>query len=276
MSPVHVRAVGRHRRPTTSRLPHAAATAATAALSGILALTGASTAGAHDTVRASASGTPTLRYDSAGDAVRDLQKRLGVPATGWFGPDTREAVRRFETENGLVVNGVVGRRTWAKLSGETPAPQADIVARPASRPDAEARAEENRPDSDRASRGEQRPSLADRLFEEAARHVGKPYSYGSTGPGSFDCSGFTGYVFRQVGINLPRSSQDQRNAVPRVSAENARPGDLMFSHDSSGRVFHVAIYAGDGRIWDSPRPGETVGKRAIWTQRYTFGRPATD
>lgn len=271
MSPVHVRAVGRHRRPTTSRLP---SIAATAALSGTLALTGVGTAGAHDTVRAGAASSPTLRYDSAGDAVRALQKRLGVPATGWFGPDTQRAVRRFEAERGLVVNGVVGRRTWAHLSGKTTAPKADAVAsRPAGRPDAEARAKENRPDADRASRGEERLSLADRLFEEAAKHVGKPYAYGATGPGSFDCSGFTGYVFRRVGISLPRSSQDQRNAVPRVSAGDARPGDLMFSHDSSGRVYHVAIYAGDGQIWDSPRPGERVGKRDIWTQRYTFGRP---
>jgi len=236
-----------------------------------------SPADAHDTVNASAASRPTLRYDAAGDAVRELQKRLGVPATGWFGADTQRAVRRFEAEQGLVVNGVVGRRTWAHLKSEATAPTADVVrSRPASRPDAEARASANRPNSDRASRGEERQNLADRLFEEAARHAGKPYSYGSTGPGSFDCSGFTGYVFRQVGINLPRSSQDQRNAVPRVSAENARPGDLMFSHDSSGRVFHVAIFAGDGKIWDSPRPGETVGKRAIWTQRYTFGRPDSD
>lgn len=267
MSPVYVRAVGRHRRPAPSRLPQAATVAATVALSGTLALTGASAAGAHDTVRAGAASMPTLRYDSAGEAVRELQKRLGVPASGWFGPKTRDAVRRFETENGLVVNGVVGRRTWAHLSGKDPAPRADTAA---------SRAEANRDDSDRASRDQERQSLADRLFEEAAQHAGKPYSYGATGPGSFDCSGFTGYVFRQVGINLPRSSQDQRNAVPRVSAENARPGDLMFSHDSSGRVYHVAIYAGDGQIWDSPRPGERVGKRAIWTQRYTFGRPDTD
>ena len=274
MSPVYVRAVGRHRRPTTSRLP---SVAATAALSGTLALAGGSPADAHDTVQASAASTPTLRYDSAGAAVRELQKRLGVSTTGWFGPDTQRAVRRFEAEQGLVVNGVVGRRTWARLNGETTAPTSDVVtSRPAGETDAEARAAENRPDSDRASRGEERQNLADRLFEEAAKHAGKPYSYGATGPGSFDCSGFTGYVFRQVGINLPRSSQDQRNAVPRVSAENARPGDLMFSHDSSGHVYHVAIYAGDGQIWDSPRPGERVGKRAIWTQRYTFGRPATD
>lgn len=259
MSPVYVRAVGRHRRPTSSRLP---SLAATAALSGTLALTGVGTAGAHETVRAGAASTPTLRYDSAGDAVRALQRRLGVQVTGWFGPETERAVRRFEAERGLVVNGVVGRRTWAHLNGDASAPTS-----------AEARATESRTDSDRASRDGDRLTLAERLFEEAAKHVGKPYSYGSTGPGSFDCSGFTGYVFRQVGINLPRSSQDQRNAVPRVSAENARPGDLMFSHDSSGHVFHVAIYAGDGKIWDSPRPGETVGKRAIWTQRYTFGRP---
>ena len=254
MSPVQLRAVGRHRRPTTSRVPHLAATAA---LSGTLVLAGVGPVDAHDVVNASAAAEPSLRYDSSGTAVTVLQQRLGVRSTGWFGPETRAAVRRLQDAKGLTATGVVDRDTWRALNGRGAA----------------SRAARNRPDAARASRSGERTSLAELVLAEAARHAGKPYSYGATGPGSFDCSGFTGYVFRRVGVDLPRSSQDQRNAVPRISSENARPGDLMFSHDSSGHVFHVAIYAGDGKIWDSPRTGETVAKRTIWTQRYSFGRP---
>ena len=52
------------------------------------------------------------------------------------------------------------------------------------------------------------------------------YSYGGTSPAGFDCSGFTAYVFRQVGISLPRTAEQQRQAVTRVS--NPQPGDLVF------------------------------------------------
>jgi cell wall-associated NlpC family hydrolase len=262
MSPVQFRAVGRHRRPSSSRLPRLAATAA---MSGTLVLSGATTASAHDTIASSGAAHPTLRYDSSGDAVRAVQKQLGVRTTGWFGPLTREAVKQFQRSKGLDAHGVVGHRTWHAL-------EASSVGKAPAASQAQSRAAQNRARPARASRGESRATLAERVLAEAARHEGKPYRYGATGPDSFDCSGFTGYVFRQVGINLPRSSRDQRAAVRRISADEARPGDLLFSHDSSGRVYHVAIYAGDGRIWDSPRSGETVGERKIWSHSNSFGR----
>lgn len=259
MPPAHFRSVGRHRRPTTSRLPRLAATAA---VSGALVLSAAPTANAHTTVRASADQRPTLRFDDSGAAVRVVQRRLGVPATGWYGPMTRAAVTGWQRRQGLPATGVVDGASWRALDGKARATDASaerVAAAPRQRP--------------RASRDGDRSLPAAEILEAAARQRGKPYRYGATGPDAFDCSGFTGYVLRSVGIHLPRTSQDQRDALPRVAREDARPGDLLFSHDATGRVYHVAIYAGDGMIWDSSRPGETVAKRAIWTSRISFGRP---
>ncbi|MGZ4581315.1 MAG: C40 family peptidase [Nocardioidaceae bacterium] len=240
-------------------------------MSGALVLTGTATAGAHIVTHRATASHPTLQYDSRGDTVRALQKRLGVrPTSGWFGPLTRAAVKRFQSAHGLAATGVVDERTWRALDGISTAPAG--ASQPSSRASKAAAAHRSQPS--RASRSDSRATLAEQVLAEAARLQGTPYRYGATGPDAFDCSGFTGYVFRHVGISLPRSSRDQRAALPRISAADARPGDLMFSHDSSGRVFHVAIYAGDGMIWDASRPGETVAKRKIWSQRFSFGRPS--
>lgn len=100
----------------------------------------------------------------------------------------------------------------------------------------------------------------------AARYEGTPYRWGGTTPSGFDCSGYTSYVFAQVGIDLPRTSSAQRSATTRISRSEAKPGDLVFMPG------HVGIYAGDGYMWDSPRAGKNVEKRKIWSSDATFGR----
>jgi cell wall-associated NlpC family hydrolase len=105
----------------------------------------------------------------------------------------------------------------------------------------------------------------------AARYVGTPYLYGGTTPRGFDCSGFTRYVYAQLGISLPRTANQQMNATRRVSRSEARPGDLVF-FVSGGRAYHNGLYAGDGQMYDSPRSGKSLQKREIWDANVVFGR----
>jgi cell wall-associated NlpC family hydrolase len=100
------------------------------------------------------------------------------------------------------------------------------------------------------------------IIDIADNYGGTPYVRGGTTPKGFDCSGYTSYVFRQLGVELPRTSQAQKAWADPVSFEDRQVGDLMFWH--YGGLKHVAIYAGDGMMWDSPRPGRRVGKIPIW------------
>lgn len=106
----------------------------------------------------------------------------------------------------------------------------------------------------------------------AARYVGVPYVYGGESPGGFDCSGYSQYVFKQVGISLPRTSSQQYAAVTHISRSEAKPGDLVFFL-SGGSVYHLGIYAGGGMMYDAPKPGGAVSKRAIWSATTAYGRP---
>lgn len=115
-------------------------------------------------------------------------------------------------------------------------------------------------------------ATASHVLNAASSHAGKRYVYGATGPSTFDCSGYTGYVFRQVGIHLPRTSQQQRAHLPRVANHLKRPGDLIFTHNGSGRVYHVGIYAGNDQMWHSPRTGDVVKRSSIFSRNYTVGR----
>jgi Cell wall-associated hydrolases (invasion-associated proteins) len=104
------------------------------------------------------------------------------------------------------------------------------------------------------------------VLEIAARYVGVPYRYGGSTPKGFDCSGFTQYVYAQLGIKLPRTSAAQRYVGTVVSRKDAKPGDLIWTPG------HVAIYAGGNMQIDAPRPGKTVQFRKIWHSNPVFIR----
>ena len=110
------------------------------------------------------------------------------------------------------------------------------------------------------------------VVDVADDYLGTPYRYGGTTPAGFDCSGYTQYVLGRVGVSLPRTANAQLQASRRISAGEARPGDLVFFTSGSGRAYHVGVYAGNGRIFDSPRAGRSVSQRAIWTSAVVYGR----
>ena len=95
---------------------------------------------------------------------------------------------------------------------------------------------------------------------------------GATGPDAFDCSGYIQYVFRQLGVDIPRTSGDQYAASQKVAKSDKRPGDLIAIHNSSGRITHVAIYAGGGDMWVASTGSDRVRLQPIYTDRYRVGR----
>lgn len=93
-------------------------------------------------------------------------------------------------------------------------------------------------------------SVGEQVVALSMQHMGKPYVYGGGGPNSFDCSGFTSYVYRQAGISLNRTATAQlQNGTPVASKEQLVPGDLVFfKRNTSKPVSHVGIYIGDGNF----------------------------
>lgn len=111
------------------------------------------------------------------------------------------------------------------------------------------------------------------VAQTAARFAGIRYVAGGTSPSvGFDCSGYTRYVYSRLGISLPRVSRDQYAAAIPIARSKAVKGDLVFFYSSSGRIYHVAIYAGNGYIWHSPYPGKRVMLERIWTSSWKVGR----
>lgn len=92
-------------------------------------------------------------------------------------------------------------------------------------------------------------------LQSALTKVGSPYSWGATGPGSFDCSGLTSWAFAQAGVSIPRSSSAQSGSGTAVSRADLQPGDLVFFYSP---VSHVGIYAGNGMVVHAPTYGQGV------------------
>lgn len=177
-------------------------------------LTRAALAGGTATASASGADKQTLPAST----TRAVQAKLGLAADGVFGPQTRKAVKRFQRAHGLTVDGVVGPATLAALGVSAAGTGAGATAKEAATGDG---------GSGTARAG------AGAAVSAAMSKVGSPYSYGSTGPSSFDCSGLTSWAFRQAGISIPRTSFAQYGTGTAVSRSGIQAGDLVF-FDTAG------------------------------------------
>ncbi|WP_344403592.1 C40 family peptidase [Streptomyces longisporus] len=92
--------------------------------------------------------------------------------------------------------------------------------------------------------------------------VGKAYVSGATGSSAYDCSGLVQTAFKQIGISLPRVSQDQSTAGTQVSLSNLQPGDILY-WGSAGSAYHVAVYVGDGMFVGAQNPSTGVVERPL-------------
>jgi cell wall-associated NlpC family hydrolase len=167
---------------------------------------------------APAHGPNMLIEGATGPGVVTVQKALGIHADGVFGPQTKASVIDFQQHQGLSGDGIVGPKTQAALAHPHQAPSPHV----------------NSTSTSTASVGQL-------VVREAMTELGKPYSWGSSGSSSFDCSGLTSYVFQQVHISLPRTSQAQFQTGKQVSLSNIQAGDLVFWDSDGAGASHVGI-----------------------------------
>lgn len=92
--------------------------------------------------------------------------------------------------------------------------------------------------------------------------LGKAYVMGATGSSSYDCSGLVMSAYNQIGISLPRVSQDQSTAGTQVGLSNLQPGDILY-WGSAGSAYHVAVYIGGGKFIGAQNPSSGVVERDL-------------
>jgi cell wall-associated NlpC family hydrolase len=91
--------------------------------------------------------------------------------------------------------------------------------------------------------------------DTALAQQGKPYQWGGTGPGGYDCSGLVWSAYKAAGVDLPRTSRAQSTVGAPVSKANLKPGDLVFFYSPVG---HVGMYVGNGLMVHSSTYGQPV------------------
>ena len=172
-----------------------------------------------------------------GQEVLSIQKRLVElnysikSIDGDFGPETENAVRSFQTDRGLEVDGIVGSATYrALMNKEMPPNRSNSVVR--------------------------------NVMRAAYSVIGTPYVFGGTTPYGFDCSGFTQYAFARAGVYLPRMADSQFYSGRQISMSQLRPGDLIFFTTYEAGASHVGIYVGNGNFIHA---GTSTG---YWGARY--------
>lgn len=98
----------------------------------------------------------------------------------------------------------------------------------------------------------------------AKAQLGKPYLWGGTGPGAFDCSGLTLGAWTSAGGRLPRTAQWQYTATARVAIADLQPGDLVFFGPNDRAIHHVGLYVGNGTMIEAPHTGAVIRYSSIY------------
>ena len=112
------------------------------------------------------------------------------------------------------------------------------------------------------------PAIGAHAAELAARLVGAPYRFGGESPAGFDCSGLVWYVYRELGVGVPRTAAAQRAAVLPVAAAELAPGDLVFFYTPAD---HVGIYLGDKEFVHAPASGRGVERARLDSPFFILG-----
>jgi cell wall-associated NlpC family hydrolase len=129
---------------------------------------------------------------------------------------------------------------------------------------AEAREEE----ATKVSDSEASAKIKSKAVQQALKLRGSRYRYGGSSRGGFDCSGFTQYVYKRMGVNLPHSSAAQFKCGEPVARKDLKPGDLVFFGRGSRYVGHVGIYIGDDKFVHASNPSRGVVVDSLSSKYY--------
>lgn len=108
-----------------------------------------------------------------------------------------------------------------------------------------------------------------KIVDEAMKFYGWEYTWGGSNPDEgFDCSGLVQWCYAAAGIELPRTSREQWEWCEEISVEDIVPGDLLFyqNESSDGEIGHVAIYIGDGKVYEAGDPIGVYDNNDSWHQ----------
>lgn len=207
-----------------------------------------------------------LKSGSKGKDVKALQdglKELGflnVKNTDeTYGPKVVEAVMDFQATYKLNVDGVAGRDTFNLISKLL-----------------KGQVKKEKPKT--ASRGSLLATdKGNKIVASAMTHQGKPYVFGASNGKSFDCSGYTQYVYKQNGISIPRTTSSQANVGTKVSKSNLKVGDLViFSNTYKRGPSHAGIYLGNNNFIHASSGGKKVMVSSLnssyYRTKFSYGR----
>ena len=239
---------------------------------------------------------PILSENSHGHDVLKLQKELKRTGyltdepDGIFGSRTKSAVLAFQRAQSLEETGVVDRETWSRLQRQ-PARDVgtiDVKPEPGSR---SVNPAENAPVGV-PGRGKnpaleprvrkapesapflQRTKVAD-VIATAKKYIGTPYKFGGVTPKAFDCSGYLQYVFKENGMTLPRTADEQFKLGKSAKTAELEEGDLVFFETYEKGASHCGIYLGGGKfIHASTSKGVRIDELSndYWRTHYYGGK----
>ncbi|GAB4197295.1 MAG: SH3 domain-containing protein [Roseiflexaceae bacterium] len=228
-------------------------------------------------------GGPSAEYAKLGTLVAGAQLDLLGRYQDWVKVQTPKGAVGWVSRELVEVRDYVARRVPAVRDiPALPRPQRATTPAVAQSQRQASPAAAQPPQANSPAPAPRPPALAggsSEVISFALQFVGVPYVWGGESPKGFDCSGFTRYVYRQFGVNLPHSAEGQFNSRYGAIISNVsdlRPGDLVFFVNTYKRgISHVGIYAGDGMVLQALSPGRGLAavsmNSAYWSSRYYGG-----
>ena len=182
-----------------------------------------------------------------------------------------EVVDSLILNSSVIVTGEINDWYQVKVSGKTGYIAKRLLSSKKTEESTTRSSEERTNNQEQTTTNNVVTSKGEEVVNYAKQYLKCKYVYGASGPSTFDCSGFTMYVFKHFGISLSHSATAQSKKGTYVAKENLQPGDLVFFKDyqTMDEIGHCGIYVGDGNfIHASSGTGYCVKLSTLLTGSY--------